>query len=475
MSQIESLFKSYDIRGTYPTINSKIYYLVAIGFVKTILIPKNMPLKVCVIHDGRYTSKEFYNATIQGLIDSGAQPVKLGLGSTDMLYAACQLWNTPGVMITASHNPKDDNGIKVVLKPPTMLGLGTGLEYIRDFVITNYEIIDFSNDKIQIYQSQEVEQAKLLEFFSSKIDQIAQSKKVDHTLSQSQKSLKLVVDCGNGMGGYIMQNIMPQLYPSLEFVPLYWDVDGNFPNHSPDPQNFDNLKDIQTRISETSADGGFAFDGDGDRVFFIDENSKIINGDFLNSIIAKYMLEDFESESKYNKAIVHSHSSSRCFPEQAVNQAAVSITSAQGHTNIKQKMLQYNAIYGGEFSGHHYFADFGFMDSGVIAAAYIIKIMVLKNLQLSDLVKDLNKSYFLSNLVNLEFSPNIDFEQITTKLKEEFSDADTISTFDGLNIFYPDWKFSLRKSNTEPKVRLIVESRYKDQTQKRLNQIKDLL
>ncbi len=475
MIDYSKFFKAYDIRGTHPDLNVDTYYFSAIGFVEKILKPQKLPMEVNLVRDGRLTSQLFYNTVAKGLSDAGAKPIKLGLGSTDMLYAACQMNDKPGIMITASHNPKQDNGMKIVKQHPQMVGLESGLDLVRDFVL---ESIKNDSPIPDIPESGEdlIEQNKLKEFFVEKLEKIGEIDAINKILQNNPNPMKIVVDCGNGMGGYIMSHLLPNLYHNIEFIPLFWDVDGNFPNHPADPQNYDNLKELQAKIIETQAQCGFAFDGDGDRVFFCNEKGEVVNGDFLCSIISKYMLADFdESRSEFKKAIVYPQSASRCFPNQVIESAGTAVASLQGHTFMKQKMQTFKALYGGELSGHHYFGEFGYMDSGVLAAVFIIKIMTQENIKLSQLTERLSKNYYLSDLINIRLRNNQNFEKIKQDIINQLPKDGEISHFDGLSIYYPDWKFSLRSSNTEPKLRLVIECFMQDNVESKVKLITDII
>jgi phosphomannomutase len=473
MQNYFNLFKAYDIRGTYPEINAKIYYWAGQGLVKEILIPEGLPLQVSIAHDCRYTSPEFYKAFYNGVKDAGATPVGLGVSSTDFIYAAAQLLRTPAAMITASHNPKDDNGLKIVKNAPQMLGLSTGLDKIRDYVLSVIDKEDTNEAKWVEPLEDGITKQQVLDFYISKFKEIGDVAEVDATLSKQGKKLKIAVDAGNGMGGFVMEKING-IYKNIEFVPLFWDLDGNYPNHPADPQNLDNLKDLQKAIVDHKADFGVAFDGDADRAFFVDENTKPVQGDYLVGFFAKYMLDNYKPESGLNKAIVYCQPGSRCAPEIIAENSGVAIPSKQGHTFIKAEMQKYKALYGGEFSGHHYFGSFGFMDAGYLAMALFIKIVVNSGKSVSQTFEKIESIYHISELMNLHIPAEDNFENWKIKLRAEFSDAE-FSEMDGLSVFYPTWKFSMRASNTEPLVRFILETKLENTVQQKIQHIKSVL
>ena len=474
MTNYSNFFKAYDIRGTVPDLTAELFYWAGFGLVETVLEPENLPLQVNITHDARYSSPEFYKALCKGINDAGGDALPLGVGSTDVAYASSLYNHNPSISLTASHNPKDDNGMKILKKGSTMLGMKEGLDKVRDFVISKMGTKNLELELVQYpIENTEVKNS-VLKHFVDKIKEMGQVSKVDDILIARNQKLKIAVDAGNGTGGFVMQ-LINNLYKNIEFVPLYWDLDGNFPNHPADPQNFENLRDLQREV-KNGCDFGFAFDGDADRVFFVDEKSEVINGDFLVAFFAKSLLmANFENPNpKFNPAVVYIQPGSKCVVEAIAESNGIAIPSQQGHTSIKSQMQQYKAIYGGEFSGHHYFADFGYLDSGVLAAVLMIKIVVEKNQKMSTLFTTLKQSYFISDLMNLTIPSGENFEMWKEKLKSAFADA-TISEFDGISIFYPDWKFSMRSSNTEPKVRFILESRINNSTVQKIDLVKNIL
>ncbi len=476
--QIHDFFKSYDMRGTVPTLNAEIFYWTGYGLFDLIVKPQNLPTTINLMHDCRLSSPEFYKAFAQGVIDAGGMVNNLGYGSTDLLYASTLVTHNTGAMITASHNPKDDNGVKILKIGSTMLGLEEGLGIVRDFVIAKYSTDENLNTKLENLTDPVMDEdlkTKVNEFFVQTIRGIGGAAEVDSILASRGQKLKIAVDAGNGMGGYVME-LIKDIYQNIEFVPLYWELDGNYPNHPADPQNFDNLKDLQNIVRTTDIDFGFAFDGDSDRIFFVDDNGDIINGDFLVAFFSRAILKANQKNPSpnYNHAIVYLQPGSRCVIE-AINECdGVAIPSMQGHTKIKEQMQKYKALYGGEFSGHHYFAQFGYLDSGVMAGVLLIKIITEQNQKISQVFQKLKKTYFISDLVNFKIPEGMTFEDIKNKIKLAFQDSVT-SEMDGISVFYPDWKFSMRPSNTEPKVRFILETRSTDNVAEKLALVKEVV
>ena len=312
-----SFFKAYDIRATTPDLDARLYYWTGFAIVEKILKPQNLPLEVNLMHDFRETSLEFYSSLYQGILAAGGKPIALGLGTTELVYAACQMNNFAGCMVTASHNPAKDNGLKIVKQVPQMLGLDSGLAIIRDFVVPKLENDTFCPEYQEIPTNHD-QKSKLKELYLEKITKFGQITEVNNTLSQSNRKLKIVVDCGNGVGSYYMDWIEELYGKNIEFIKLFWDMDGTFPNHPADPLDFENLKDLQVKILEVNADFGIALDGDADRAFFMDKQAQIIKGDAMVCILATGILQDYFANPDLNHGnpvILFDQRSRRCTPE----------------------------------------------------------------------------------------------------------------------------------------------------------------
>lgn len=471
-SLVSKFFKSYDVRGSSPEITKELFYWIGYGVISQVFKPEGLPTKINLCRDTRLTSPEFFKAFYNGVKDAGGEAVILGLASSDFLYAACQVNQLPGAIITASHNPKDDNGVKIVKQGSTMLGLSEGLDKVRDFVIEKIDT-DLATDNWLEPEVDEVEKSKIWNYFEAKIKEIGKVDKVNQILKSQNKKLKIAVDSGNAMGGWIMEKVK-NIYSNIEFVPLYWELDGNYPNHEANPQEFENLQDLQKTVLENSdVEFGFAFDGDADRVFFIDEQAKVVQGDFLVSFFASSLLKEYYENptQDLNPAIVYIQPGSRCVAESILESDGIAIPAKQGHTHIKAAMQKFKAIYGGEFSGHHYFAQFGFMDSGILAAVLMIKIIVESDKSIQEIFTKLNQNYFISDLLSFKIPTGKTFADLKQLCFENFAEA-SFSEYDGISVFYPDWKFSMRPSGTEPVVRFILETRGKDTRQAKLELVK---
>jgi phosphomannomutase len=453
-------FKAYDLRGTTPELDYKVYYLAGIALVDCILKPQNLPLDVVVFRDTRLSSPIFYNFFIQGLIKAGAQVKPCGLGSTDMMYAGAIAYNCCGAMITASHNPKDDNGLKIVKKIPQMLGLAGGLDKIRDYVVAN-----INNPEVQAMDENNLITIEEDQIARSTSIQLLKSRALEISTDLAQLlNKKVVVDSANGMGAIVFQFLV-ELYPNIEFIPLYCELDGNFPNHPADPIDPKNLVDLGNKITEVGADFGIAFDGDADRAFFVDQNGKPVNGENLVAIFGVEMAKFAQTQKLKNPeypltdSVCYVITYSRALANEVIMADGVPIVTKQGHTFVKSKMAQYKAIYGGEASGHHYFGTFGAMDSGLLAVSLLLKVLSKNpNTPLSDITKELDLLYFTSGENNIRLTsqqPNL--EECIKIIKSTYSDG-IISLLDGITVYYPKYKFTLRGSNTEPLLRINVES-----------------
>lgn len=448
LEEIYKLFKAYDVRGAYPIINGKIAFGVGYNLIKKVLEVDGLPLEVVVLHDCRLSSPELYKGFIQGVIAGGGNVKALGQGSTDMMYFASQLYNTCGAMITASHNPKDDNGLKLVKKVPQMIGIDTGLAAIRDGVINlftnNMELVE-SGMQVSIDEYMDVEEEKkFAEVYSQKLS----------SYITEGKQMKIVVDAGNGMGGHIMEHFISKKIESVEFVELYWDRDGNFPNHPANPADSKNMVELQEKVLEEGADLGMAFDGDGDRAFIVDEKGGLVNPDMIFGLLAKKLYPQVD-----NKTTVAAFSSSSLVPDVMKSLDGDVVYTKQGHTYIKRAMLESQALIGSEISGHYYFKDFGYMDSGILVLLYLISLLQNESVPLSELLSEWRSYYHNSEEINMKIES--DFEIILSNLKEAYQGAE-YNEQDGLHMQLDSWRFGLRKSNTEPVMRLRVETMGED-------------
>ncbi|MCI0331489.1 MAG: phosphomannomutase/phosphoglucomutase [candidate division Zixibacteria bacterium] len=432
------IFKAYDVRGTYPDqINKEIAYQFGRAFA-TFLRP---PAAV-VGWDMRLSSPELFEGVSSGLTDSGVNVIDIGLCSTDALYFAAGKWGVPaGVMITASHNPKEYNGFKTCRGEAVPLSASEGLNLIRDIMRKGkYEPIR-AKGKI-------VRREVLPEF-------------VQHVLSfidpKKLKPFHIAVDAGNGMAG----RLIPELFKNLpcKLTPLYFELDGSFPNHPASPIEPQNTEGLRKLVKQEGLDLGAAFDGDADRMFLVDETGKLLGGDVVTGLVAKKLLEKAPGS-----AVVYNLICSHLVPETIKKAGGRPMRSRVGHTYIKPLMKAENAIFGGEHSGHFYFRDNWYADSGVIALVVCLELLSEAGRPLSQMAKEIDP-YFRSGEINFRVSEQ---QKVIKKAAGRFSDGKA-DREDGLTVEYPDWWFNLRPSNTEPLLRLNVEADSPELLQEKLS------
>ena len=392
----------------------------------------------------RPSSPVFADAFSAGVTSQGLDVIRIGLASTDMLYFAAGKLNFPGAMFTASHNPAEYNGIKLCLSGARPIGKESGLLTIERFV-NEGSPIDFRS------VGKESEQDLLSSY-------------VDHLLSLVDLSeirpLKVVIDAGNGMAGHTAPAVFDRL--NCEVIPMYFDLDGTFPNHEANPIDPKNLKDLQKAVKKHKADIGLAFDGDADRCFLVDENGDLVNPSTLTALIADRELKKYPGSN-----IIYNLISSRAVVEIVEENGGKAVRSRVGHSYIKQLMADTGAVFGGEHSGHFYFKDFWRADSGMLAALHAIAALGEVNASLSQILKPYSR-YFASGEINSEVT---DANTSMALISEKFGQAagNEIDDLDGITISGDSWWFNVRASNTEPLLRLNVEAK----TQARMEKIRD--
>ncbi len=446
MKFASSIFKDYDVRGLYPEeINPEIFNLIA---QEIALFFK--PKVVAVGRDIRQSSQELSSAMIEGFFSSGINVVNLGLITTDMIYFAAGKYGFDlGIMITGSH-VEGENGFKICKKGGAAISGATGLYQVRDRLLKRDKFPESKKAGKIIHKD-------ILKDW------------VDHALSfikiEEIRHFKIVVDAGNGMGGLVMLPIEKKL-PG-EFINLYFDLDGRFPNHFPNPLIEENLIDIRRKIKEVKADFGIAFDADGDRAFFLDENGKVISGSVLTAIIAKAFLQNRKKETILYNAVC-----GRIVPQTIKNSGGKGIRVRVGHSLIKEEMRKYNAIFAGEHSGHFYFRDNFYADSGSIAVLKTIELISKDNRKLSLIVKEFDK-YPQSGEINFEVD---DKEKIMKSLEKKYSNK-SLSTdwLDGISVWFTDWWFNVRPSHTESLLRLNIEADNLHLLQEKTKELKNYL
>ena len=441
---LEKIIKAYDIRGLVKDeITPDFSFSLGIAFAKFLEYERE-PATIVVGEDMRPSSPLLADAFSDGAISQGMDVIRIGLASTDMLYFASGKLNLPGIMFTASHNPAKYNGMKLCKSGARPIGQETGLIKIRQLIEQGVPI---SNRPIGSMRNQD-----LLKDY------------VDYLLSLfpdkafKKRKLKVVIDAGNGMAGFTAPAVMERL--NIDLIPMYFELDGNFPNHEANPIEAKNLKDLQKRVKKEKADIGLAFDGDADRCFLINEKGELVNPSALTSLIAVHQLK-----TKPGSTIIYNLISSKAVSEVIAENGGIGVRSRVGHSYIKSLMAESGAIFGGEHSGHFYFSNFWRADSGMLAALYALaELMATKN-TLSELLKPFNR-YVASGEINSKVK---NAEKSIELIRKKYCDKYLVDELDGLTITADNWWFNLRPSNTEPLLRLNVEA----DTEKEMVKIRD--
>jgi len=422
------IFKSYDIRGVYPSeLDEQIAERIGCAFVQ-FLHPKS----VAVGRDMRTSSVPLFKAFARGATAQGADVVDLGLTSTDELYFSVGHFGYPaGAMITASHNPKQYNGFKLCRENAIALSGETGVFAIRDLAIGG-------NFEAPGKRGTIVAEDPLPAF-------------AEHCLSfierKAVKPLTIVVDAGNGMAGLIVPAIFKHL--PVRLIPLYFELDGSFPNHPASPIEPQNMVDLQAAVRKYRADLGAAFDGDADRMFITDERGELVGGDMVTALAATMLLRTHPgAKILYN--LICSHS----VPEAIRAAGGIPVRTRVGHSHIKAIMREENAIFGGEHSGHFYFRDNFYADSGLIALLIVLEFVSREGKPVSALLQPLDRRV-RSGELNTRVA---DAQAKLAELERRYADAQSIDHLDGITIEYPTWWANVRASNTEPLLRLNVEA-----------------
>lgn len=443
---LDKIIKAYDIRGLVKNqITPDFAFSVGVAFAKFLEYERE-PATIVVGEDMRPSSPLLADAFTDGVTTQGMDVIRIGLASTDMLYFASGKLNLPGIMFTASHNPAKYNGMKLCKSGARPIGQESGLLKIRELIQMGVPI---SNRPVGSVRKQDL----LTEY-------------VDYLLAQFPKNafkkrkLKVVIDAGNGMAGFTAPAVMARL--DVDLIPMYFELDGNFPNHEANPIEPANLKDLQKRVKKEKADIGLAFDGDADRCFLIDEAGELVNPSALTALIAVR-----ELKANPGATIIYNLISSKAVAEVIAENGGVGVRSRVGHSYIKNLMAQSGAIFGGEHSGHFYFNNFWRADSGMLAALYAIAELMAAKGELSELLAPYNR-YVASGEINSKVK---DVTKSIAKVRDKYHGQYQADELDGLTITADNWWFNLRGSNTEPLLRLNVEAN----TQKEMAKIRDTI
>lgn len=437
-------FKAYDVRGKVPSeLNTDLAYKTGRAFSKLINAKS-----VVIGHDIRKSSEEISEALAKGLNDAGANVIDIGLCGTEMVYFGTPYLNADGgIMITASHNPPEYNGMKFVKRHAVPVGYNSGLNEVEKMILKN-ELGEISGKKGN-YTKKDI-----MRDFINNLKQFYDAKKI--------KPFTVVVNAGNGCAGLAVDAIEKDL--PIKMIKLFNEPDSDFPNGVPNPLLPENRQPTIDAVLKNKADLGVAWDGDYDRCFFFDEKGNFIEGYYIVGILAKSILKNHPGES-----IVHDPRLTWNTLEIVKENGGVAVQSVSGHAYIKEKMREVNAIYGGEMSAHHYFRDNAYSDSGMIPFLLIMQLMSEENKNLSELLEEMIDKYPCSGEIN----STIDDPAGKIKEIERLYTDGKVDKTDGLSVEYDNWRFNLRMSNTEPIIRLNVEA--KDDENLMMQKTKELL
>jgi phosphomannomutase len=423
------IFKAYDIRGVVPDeFDEQAAEAIGAAFARL-----TGAAAVVTAHDMRTSSPLLARAFGRGAAAQGADVISAGLGSTDLLYYASGSLDIPGAMVTASHNPARYNGIKLCRAGARPVGADTGLRELQEMATAGVPPYAGTPGTIT--------ERDLLPGYAQYLRSLVPLAGI--------RALTVVVDAGNGMAGYTVPTVFAGL--PIETVPLYFELDGNFPNHEANPIDPRNLVDLQQAVVKSGADLGLAFDGDADRCFVVDERGELVSPSTLTALIAVR-----ELAREPGSTIIHNLITSRAVAEIVTEHGGVPVRTRVGHSYIKARMAETGAIFGGEHSGHFYFRDFWFADSGMLAALHVLAAVGSADRPLSQLLTEYSR-YVATGEINSEVS---DQAATTREVRAAFAGRPGVTTddLDGLTVSGPDWWFNVRPSNTEPLLRLNAEA-----------------
>ena len=422
------VFKAYDVRGLYgQELDEEGAYAIGRAYVEEF-----RPRRIAVGRDMRVSSPSMARAAIEGAADAGADVLDLGMIGTEMLYFAVgELGLEGGLTVTASHNPKEYTGMKIVREGALPVGGDSGLAEVRDRAERGFGDSSARGD---------VREEDIWPGFRDKV--------LSFVDVDALRPLRVVIDAANGMAGAMLPPVLERL--PIEAVPCYFEPDGTFPNHEPNPLLPENREFIVAKTLEEGADLGVAFDGDADRCFFVDDTGEFVPGDFVTALLAALMLEK-EPGAK----IIYDVRASWAVPDIVRERGGEPLVNRVGHAFIKHRMREEDAVFGGEVSGHYYFREFSKADSGVIPFLLMLELLSKRGTTLSELLRPFRSRYFLTGELNTRVD---DVDAKLRELEERFGAQGTVSHLDGVSVEAEDWHFNVRPSNTEPLLRLNLEA-----------------
>jgi phosphomannomutase len=423
------VFKAYDVRGLYPDELDE----AGAEAIGRAYVEQFEPRRIAVGHDMRLSSPGMQAAFMRGAAATGADVLDLGLVGTEMVYFAVgSLGLEGGAMVTASHNPKQYTGMKLVRRGALPVGSESGLLDVRDRALAGHSLLQADSGSVEAY-----------DIWPAYVDRVVSFADV-----AAIKPLRVVIDAANGMAGTMLPPVLERL--PVETVRCFFEPDGSFPNHEPNPLLPENREFIVRKTLEEGADLGVAFDGDADRCFFVDDTGEFVPGDFVTALFAESLLEK-EPGAK----VIYDVRASRAVPDTIERAGGVPLVSRVGHAFIKALMRKEDAAFAGEVSGHYYFRDFSQADSGAVPFLLMLEL-ISKRGRLSETLEPLRARYFITGEINTQVA---DVALKLQELKERYGpEGGRISHLDGISVDFDDWHFNVRPSNTEPLLRLNLEA-----------------
>lgn len=442
-----SIFKAYDIRGVYPgQINGELVFKIAQAYAKFI-----QPKTVVVGHDMRLSGDEFKEAAAKGLVEAGVNVIDVGLVSTDQLYfAVVDLKADGGIMATASHNPKEYGGLKLVKGMGQPISGDSGIYEIRDLVVSGQWVVNSE-------QKGKVDRHDVTEAY------------FNHVLSRIQVNhatpLRVVANTNFGMAGVAVEYLKNKI--PVEFVKVInANLDGNFPKGRPDPLRPENRAETIEQIKILKPDFGVAWDADADRCFFFDENGEFVTPAYINALLSEYYLKRYPGSK-----ILHDTRVVRVIDYVVEKNGGISVATKAGHSFIKERMAQEDAVFGSETSGHYYFKDNFYLDNGLLPFLAVLDILIQSQKSFSEVLRPLREKFFISEEINFEVQEP---DSIISNLKNRYADAQ-IGNIDGYDFNYPDWRFNVRKSNTENLLRINLEANSSELLKQKTEEVSSLI
>jgi phosphomannomutase len=447
-----SVFKAYDVRGLHPEeVDEEGAYAIGRAYVEHF-----EPRRIAVGRDMRLSSPAMAAALIDGAADGGADVLDLGLVGTEMVYFAVgELGLDGGVCVTASHNPKEYTGMKIVRRGALPVGGESGLLDVRDRAL---ELARDGDGRLTRGRRGEVREEDVWPAFVDKV--------LSFVDVEALRPLRVVVDAANGMAGAMLPPVLERL-PTIDAVRCHFEPDGTFPNHEPNPLLPENREFIVAKTREEGADLGVAYDGDADRCFFVDDTGEFIPGDFVTALLAESVLAK-EPGGK----VIYDVRASWAVPETIRRAGGEPLVNRVGHAFIKHRMRKEGAVFGGEVSAHYYFRDFSQADSGVIPFLLVLELISKRGRRISELLAPYRERFFITGEIN---TPVADVPLKLQELKERYAAEARISHLDGISVDYDDWHFNVRPSNTEPLLRLNLEARSRELMERRRDEVLELI